>query len=70
MSISIESSKFSTEVDFTTTIYPKPEIDEWNNTGNTEKRRFCKKRRKKVLKVENEKMEIQIIHLKRVTYHF
>ena len=33
--------------------------------GNTEKKRFKKNREKQILKFENEKMERQIIHLKK-----
>ena len=35
--IGVESSRFSTEVDYTTTIDTKPTKDEWNNMSNAEK---------------------------------
>ena len=62
-----ESSTFrvKTEVDYTTTIDPKPKMEELYNTGNAEEKPCCKNRGKKLLKSENQKMERQIIHLKK-----
>ena len=59
-----------TVVYYTNTIDPKPKIDELDNMGNAEKRRFWKNRGKQILKIENEKMGRQFIHLKKAKYHF
>ena len=42
MSIGVESSRFQTEVDYTTTIYLKPKRKELDNMGNAEKYVFGK----------------------------
>ena len=62
--IGIGASNFSTEVDYTTTIDPKPKPDEQNNTVYSEGRCFWKNGGIQILEVENEKMEEIIIHLK------
>ena len=62
--IGIELIQVTTGVDYTTTIDPKPTREELYNIGNALKTLSWKNRGKQILKVENEKMEKQIIHIK------
>ena len=50
-SIGVESIWVPTEVDYSIKIDPKPKIEELDNIGNAEERRFWNNRGKQILKV-------------------
>ena len=59
----------STEVDYSTKVYSKPTPDKLMNMGNAEKD-VSKITEKKKIESWNEKMERQIVHLKKSYIHF
>ena len=63
MSIGVESSRVTTEVEYGTIVDSKPTQEKLKNMGNAGKRYFWNNRQKQWFKVENEKIERQIIHI-------
>ena len=54
--IGVDSSRVSSEVDYTTTIYPKPTSYEWTNTVNAENIPLWMNRGNCFLKVVNKRI--------------